>query len=73
MTEMLTWLQLRFHDKPVGILNVAGYFDLLLQFAQHMHAEGFLRNGGAPLYQVDTNAQSLLAQLRCRAAGSALN
>lgn len=41
--EVLTWGQLRFHDKPCGLLNVHGYFDKLLAFFDHSVAEGFLR------------------------------
>jgi len=41
--EVLTWTQLRFHDKPCGLLNVHGFFDPLLTFLNHMTAEGFLR------------------------------
>lgn len=43
MFEMLTWLQLRLHAKPVGIVNVGGYFDHLLRFVEHCAAEGFIR------------------------------
>jgi uncharacterized protein (TIGR00730 family) len=64
LTEMLTWLQLGFHDKPVGLLNVAGYFDHLLAFAEHMQQEGFLRHSRGDLYQVDANAAYLLQRLR---------
>jgi uncharacterized protein (TIGR00730 family) len=42
ITEMLTWSQLGIHDKPVGLLNVAGYFEPLKIFFDHMVAEGFL-------------------------------
>lgn len=41
--EVITWGQLGFHDKPCGILNIAGYFDHLLAFLDHSEAEGFLR------------------------------
>jgi uncharacterized protein (TIGR00730 family) len=41
--EILTWAQLRFHEKPCGLLNVHGYFDNLLSFLDHAEAEGFLR------------------------------
>lgn len=41
--EAVTWNQLGLHDKPVGILNVAGYFDTLLDFLRHVQAEGFVR------------------------------
>ncbi|MDX1509044.1 MAG: TIGR00730 family Rossman fold protein [Woeseiaceae bacterium] len=43
LIEIVTWGQLRFHDKPVGVLNVRGYFDALLQFLDHAVEEGFLR------------------------------
>lgn len=40
--EILTWAQLGLHCKPVGLLNVAGYFDPLLGFLQHAVHEGFV-------------------------------
>jgi uncharacterized protein (TIGR00730 family) len=41
--EILTWGQLGLHTKPVGLLNVAGFFDPLLEWVDHAVAEGFLR------------------------------
>jgi len=41
--EIITWGQLRFHDKPCGLLNVKGYFDHLLAYLDHASKEGFLR------------------------------
>ena len=41
--EIVTWGQLRFHDKPCGLLNVDGYFDHLLCYMDHASIEGFLR------------------------------
>ncbi len=43
IVEIVTWGQLRFHDKPCGLLNVDGYFDHLLRFLDHANDEGFLR------------------------------
>jgi len=40
--EVLTWAQLGIHAKPVGLLNVAGYFDSLLRFFDEMVAQGFV-------------------------------
>lgn len=40
--EILTWNQLSIHDKPIYILNTAGYYNALLQHMQHMLKEGFL-------------------------------
>ena len=40
--EALTWAQLRFHSKPIGMLNVNGYFDALLTFLDNSVATGFV-------------------------------
>ncbi len=45
--EILTWAQLGLHEKPVGILNVNGYFDLLERYFDHMVSQGFLK----PIYR----------------------
>lgn len=39
--ETFTWLQLGYHDKPVGLLNVAGFYDGMLGFLSHAVHEGF--------------------------------
>ena len=41
--EAYTWAQLGLHPKPVGLLNVAGYYDPLLSFLDHSVTEGFVR------------------------------
>ena len=41
--EMVTWAQLGLHSKPIGILNLNGYYDPLLQMLNKMVDEGFLR------------------------------
>ncbi len=43
LCEVLTWGQLGLHAKPCGLLNVAGYFDPLLQFFDRMVDQQFLR------------------------------
>jgi uncharacterized protein (TIGR00730 family) len=40
--EMLTWSQLGLHKKPLGILNVNGYYDHFLKQLEVMNKEGFL-------------------------------
>jgi uncharacterized protein (TIGR00730 family) len=40
--EMLSWRQLGIHDKPIGLLNHAGYFDRLLELFDEMVEKGFL-------------------------------
>lgn len=44
LAEVITYNQLRLTDKPIGILNIAGYFDPLLVFFDHITEEGFLRH-----------------------------
>ena len=41
--EILTWSQLGLHAKPIGLLNVEGYFDLLLAFINHVLEERFIQ------------------------------
>lgn len=40
--EAITWAQIGLHSKPVGLLNVMGYFDPLLALIAHAAAEGFI-------------------------------
>ena len=40
--EVLTWSYLGIHSKPVALLNVAGYFDKLIEFLDHAVGAGFL-------------------------------
>ncbi len=64
LTEMLTWLQLGIHRKPIGLLNVDGYFDPLLAFAKTMVDERFVREEQASMLAVEATPELLLAQLR---------
>jgi hypothetical protein len=43
LSEILTFNQLRISDKPLGILNISGYFDHLLRFFDHAVEEGYVR------------------------------
>jgi uncharacterized protein (TIGR00730 family) len=43
IVEVLTWGQLRFHDKPCGLLNIDGFFDHLLAYLDRATREGFVR------------------------------
>ena len=58
--EIITWGQLRFHDKPCGLLNVAGYFDHLLAYLDHASAEGFLRPENRQMLLCDRSAAGLI-------------
>ena len=61
--EILTWSQLGIHSKPVGVLNVCGYYDLLLQALDHAVEERFIRHGHRQLIVEDTEPERLLSAL----------
>lgn len=63
LTEMLTWLQLAIHAKPIGVLNVGGYFDPFLAFADRMIDEGFVRPEHRHLFSVESDPEALLGRL----------
>lgn len=60
--EIITWGQLRFHDKPCGLLNVGGFFDHLLSYLDHASAEGFLRPENRRMLLDDATATGLIQQ-----------
>ncbi|MEM8815098.1 MAG: TIGR00730 family Rossman fold protein [Pseudomonadota bacterium] len=60
--EVVTWGQLKFHDKPCGLLNVAGYFDPLLAFLDRAAAEGFVRESNRRMLLSDAGVNGLLSQ-----------
>lgn len=62
ITEIVTWGQLRFHDKPCGLLNVDGYFDPLLAYLDHAVGEGFLRPENRRMLMTGTNAAALIGR-----------
>ena len=62
--EILTWAQLHIHGKPVGLLNVNGFFDPLLALIRHMVAEGFVTPGHESLLYVDDDPARLLEAMR---------
>ncbi len=62
IVEIVTWGQLRFHDKPCGLLNVEGYFDHLLAWLDHASAEGFLRRTNRNMLLVDASPIGLVQQ-----------
>ena len=66
--EIVTWGQLRFHDKPCGLLNVDGFFDHLLAFLDHSSAEGFLRHENRDMLLVDRDPVGLVQQFERYAA-----
>jgi len=61
--EVATWTQLNYHDKPVGLLNVAGFFDPLLAHLEHAAEEGFIRPIHRTLLQHAETPEVLLERL----------
>ena len=61
--EAISWAQLGYHDKPVGVLNAAGFFDKLIEFNQHMIDVGFIREQHAGIMVVDNALDGLLAKM----------
>lgn len=62
LIEIVTWGQLRFHEKPCGLLNVNGYFAKLLGFLDHMQDEGFLKPENRAMLLADDSPAGLLRQ-----------
>jgi uncharacterized protein (TIGR00730 family) len=61
--EILTWAQLGLHTKPIGLLNVAGYFDPLLAWIDRTIQEGFLKLDNRRFLRVSDNPRELLDRL----------
>ena len=61
--EMLTWSQLGIHAKPIGLLNVDGFYDSLAGFIRHATEQGFVRPQHAALLMVESEPQNLLRRL----------
>jgi uncharacterized protein (TIGR00730 family) len=63
LAEVITYNQLRLTDKPIGILNIAGYFDPLLTFFDHITDEGFLRPEHRQNLIVDDKVEVLIEKM----------
>ncbi|MES2593289.1 MAG: TIGR00730 family Rossman fold protein [Bacteroidota bacterium] len=61
--EMLTWAQLGLHKKPIGLLNVDGFYDSLLDLIQTMVSKGFLKNVNQEMLLISNNIDNLLEQM----------
>ncbi|MDV3458832.1 TIGR00730 family Rossman fold protein [Sphingomonas sp. HF-S4] len=61
--EALSWAQLGYHADPIGLLNIAGYYDKLIDFWQHMGTVGFLRPQHQGLLLIDDTLDGLLDRM----------
>jgi uncharacterized protein (TIGR00730 family) len=68
--EALSWAQLGYHSKPVGLLNVAGYYDGIVSYWMMMQEVGFLRPQHRDLLISGTNLVDLLADMAMHEPGT---
>ena len=61
--EVWSWRQLGYHDKPIGLLNVAGYYDALLGFLQECREHGFMSQLQLDLLHVGEEPLAMLQRL----------
>ncbi|SDE67977.1 hypothetical protein SAMN05421636_106348 [Pricia antarctica] len=61
--EMITWAQLGLHQKPIGILNINGFYNDLLKMLEKMVSQGFLKNENYEMLLVDDSVNGLLQKM----------
>ncbi|MCZ8171016.1 MAG: TIGR00730 family Rossman fold protein [Novosphingobium sp.] len=61
--EAVSWAQLGYHAKPVGLLNVFGFYDHLLAFNHHMIEVGFIRSAHAGIIIAEPELDLLLTRM----------
>jgi len=61
--EVVTWTQLGLHQKPCGLLNVAGYYDPLVTLVDRAVADGFIQPENRGIVVADANPGSLIERL----------
>ncbi|WP_374173482.1 TIGR00730 family Rossman fold protein [Flavobacterium tructae] len=62
--EMLTWGQLGLHKKPIGILNINGFYDSLIELTKVMVEKGLLKPVNQEMLLVSNTIEDLLHQMR---------
>ncbi|WP_272149857.1 TIGR00730 family Rossman fold protein [Tenacibaculum aiptasiae] len=62
--EMLTWGQLGLHKKPIGILNINGFYNNLITFLDHMVAMGLLKERNRKMVLISENIDELLTKMK---------
>ena len=67
--EVMTWSQLGFHDKPIGLLNTLGFYDGLIGFLDHVATHGFLRGSHQKLLMHDVDCANLIARFHSHVPG----
>ncbi len=62
--EIITWSQLGLHQKPIGLLNIGGFYDNLLGLLENMVRRGFLKMENYDLLLVDEDIDRLLEKMK---------
>lgn len=62
--EMLTWAQLGLHKKPIGILNINGFYDALIELLKVMVEKGLLKDANKEMLLVSNNIEDLLEKMK---------
>lgn len=62
--ETITWGQIGLHQKPIGVLNVDGYFDFLLKMLERAREEGFIFSEHAALFSVEETPLGLIQAMK---------
>lgn len=61
--EIITWLQLGLHQKPIGLLNINGFYNDLIKMLENMVRKGFLSMDNYSLLLVDSEPKLLLTKM----------
>ena len=61
--EAVSWAQLGYHRKPIGVLNAFGYYDGLVAFTRHMADTGFVRTQHRDIMAIDADIEALLEKM----------
>lgn len=64
--EILTWAQLQFHEKPIGLLNINGFYDPLLTWIERAIADDFVKAKNRELLIVENDVNIMLDRLAAR-------
>jgi uncharacterized protein (TIGR00730 family) len=61
--EVYTWAQLGYHQKPIALFNIDGYYNPLIKMLAHTVEEGFMQRTYFDILQIDTGADELIGKL----------
>ena len=71
--EVWTWRHLGYHDRPLGLLETAGYWAPLMAFLRHSVVEGFMGDDQMAMLQIDNDIERLLDQVALAARNSTVS